>query len=205
MPAPLEVFELVGAGPTRRRLQASVSRGLTRFVGREPEFEALQQALRRVQGGHGQVVAVIGEPGMGKSRLYHEFIRAPWTDGWLILEADAVSYGEAMAYLPVIDLLKAYAKIEAHDPASRIRDKLVSTLLSAGRCPGTDAAGAAGLARCAVRRRTSWQALDPSQRRQRTLESLIQVLAVRARSALSSWSLKISSGSTPRRRPFLTA
>jgi predicted ATPase len=59
--------------------------------------------------GHGQVVEVIGEPGIGKSRLYHEFLHAPHRDGWLVLEADAVSYGKAIAYLPAIDLLKTYA------------------------------------------------------------------------------------------------
>jgi class 3 adenylate cyclase/tetratricopeptide (TPR) repeat protein len=175
MPAPLEVFELVGAGPTRRRLQASVSRGLTRFVGREPEFKALHQALRRVRGGHGQVVAVIGEPGIGKSRLYHEFIHAPWTDGWLILEADAVSYGEAMAYLPVIDLLKGYAQIEAHDPPSLVRDKLVRALLTVDHALEPTLPALLTLLDVPFTQE-AWQALDPSQRRQHTLESLIQVL-----------------------------
>jgi class 3 adenylate cyclase/tetratricopeptide (TPR) repeat protein len=175
MPAPMEVFELVGAGPVRRRLQASVSRGLTRFVGRAAECDALYRALTRTQSGHGQVVVVIGEPGMGKSRLFHEFIRTPWTEGWLILEADAMPYGKAMAYLPVIDLLRAYAQIEVHDPAARVRDKLVGTLLSLDGAlepmlpallalldmPSEDPA---------------WQGLDPLQRRQRTLQSLIRVL-----------------------------
>jgi len=71
--APVEVFELVGAGPIRRRLQAAAARGLTRFVGRQTELEALHQALERASAGHGQVIAVVGEPGVGKSRLFWEF------------------------------------------------------------------------------------------------------------------------------------
>src|SRR2546425_10865367 len=65
---PVEVFELVGASAIRRRLQARAAQGLTRFVGRQQELLALQQALERAGTGHGQVVALVGEPGVGKSR-----------------------------------------------------------------------------------------------------------------------------------------
>src|SRR5262249_48852901 len=67
--APVEVFELVGASGIRRRLQASAARGLTRFVGRQQELTALQQALEQAGAGHGQVVAVVGEAGLGRPRL----------------------------------------------------------------------------------------------------------------------------------------
>src|SRR5262245_61312953 len=73
---PVEVFELVGAGSTRTRLQAFATRGLTRFVGRQAELEALRQALERAGSSHGQVLAVIGEPGVGKTRLVYEFTRS---------------------------------------------------------------------------------------------------------------------------------
>ena len=66
---PVEVFELIGAGPARRRFQAAAARGLTPFVGRQAELEALQRALDLARAGHGQVVALVGEPGVGKSRL----------------------------------------------------------------------------------------------------------------------------------------
>jgi predicted ATPase len=85
---------------------------LTRFVGRDSEVDQLSQALERAQAGHGQVVAVVGEPGVGKSRLYWEFTHSHRVQGWLILESGSVSYGKATAYLPVIDLLKAYFHIE---------------------------------------------------------------------------------------------
>src|SRR6266446_5077787 len=102
----VEVFELVGAASTRTRMQAFVARGLTRFVGRQTEIEALRQALERAGTSHGQVVAVIGEPGVGKTRLVYEFIRPHHTQDWLVLESSSVSYGKATAYLPVRDLLK---------------------------------------------------------------------------------------------------
>jgi class 3 adenylate cyclase len=67
--APIEVYELTGAGPLRSRLAAAAARGLSRFVGREGELDQLRQALGRASDGHGQVVAIVGEPGVGKSRL----------------------------------------------------------------------------------------------------------------------------------------
>src|SRR5258708_16234570 len=104
---PVEVFELGGVTSLRRRLQAAVARGLSPFVGRQPEVEAFQQALARAGAGQGQVAALLGEPGVGKSRLVYEFLQSHHTQGWLRLERSSVSYGKATAYLPVCDLLKA--------------------------------------------------------------------------------------------------
>src|SRR5438094_4166923 len=83
---PVEVFELVGASAIRGRLQASAARGLTRFVGRQQELLAMQQALEQAEAGHGQVVALVGEPGVGKSRIVYEFVHSHHTSGWLGLE-----------------------------------------------------------------------------------------------------------------------
>src|SRR4029453_662334 len=88
---PVEVFELTGATALRRRLQATAARGLTRFVGRQTEIETLNHALERARAGHGQLVAVVGEPGVGKSRLVYEFVHAHRTHGWLVLESASVS------------------------------------------------------------------------------------------------------------------
>jgi hypothetical protein len=104
LPEPVEVFELVGASAIRRRLQASAARGLMRFVGRQQELAALQQALEQAGAGHGQVVALVGEPGVGKSRTVYEFVHSHHTPGWLVLESASVSYGKATPYFPVIDL-----------------------------------------------------------------------------------------------------
>jgi class 3 adenylate cyclase len=103
--APVDVFELVGTSGIRRRLQATVARGLTRFVGRDTEFAALVQALERAGAGRGQVVAVVGEAGVGKSRLVYECVHSHHTQGWQVLESTSVSYGKATSYFPVLDLL----------------------------------------------------------------------------------------------------
>ena len=109
---PVEVFELVGARALRRRLQAAVARGLTRFVGRQTELEALQQALERARAGTARWWRVVGEAGVGKSRLVYEFVHSHHTQGWLVLESASVSYGKATPYFPVIDLLKRYCHVE---------------------------------------------------------------------------------------------
>jgi len=92
---PVEVYEITGAGPVRSRLQAAAARGLTRFVGRDTEVEQLRKALELAGAGHGQVVGVVGEPGVGKSRLFYEFMHSHRTQGWVIVESVSVSYGKA--------------------------------------------------------------------------------------------------------------
>jgi predicted ATPase len=100
-------------------LQAFAARGLTRFVGRQAELEALRHALGQAWGGHGQVVAVIGEPGVGKTCLFYEFTHSHCTQEWLILESSSASYGKATPYLPIRDLLRAYFRIKARDAGER--------------------------------------------------------------------------------------
>ena len=130
LPEPVEVFELVGASAVRRRLQAAAARGLTRFVGRQQELAALQQALEQAGAGHGQIVAVVGEAGVGKSRLVYEFVHSHHTPGWSVLESASVSYGKATPYFPVIDLLKRYSHIDDHDDTRTIRAKLTGQVLT---------------------------------------------------------------------------
>ena len=117
--APIEVYEVTDAAIVRSRLHAVAARGLTQFVGRNSELEQLHQALGRAGSGRGQVVAVVGEPGVGKSRLSWEFTHSHRTEGWLVVESGSVSYGMATAFLPIIDLLRAYFQIEARDDARR--------------------------------------------------------------------------------------
>src|SRR5215216_108597 len=90
---PVEVYELVGGGLARSRLQATAARGLTQFVGRDTELEVLRQTLERAGAARGQVVALIGEPGVGKSRLTWEFTHSHRVQDWLILDSGSVSYG----------------------------------------------------------------------------------------------------------------
>jgi class 3 adenylate cyclase/tetratricopeptide (TPR) repeat protein len=172
---PVEVFELVGAMPSRTRLQAAASRGLPRFVGRQAELAALRQALERTGTGHGQVVAVVGEPGMGKTRLFYEFTHAHRTPGWLLLESHPTSYGKATPYLPVRDLLKVYFETDDRDAAHAIREKVTGKLLTLDAALGPALPALLTLLDVAVDD-PLWQALDPSQRRQRTLEALKRLL-----------------------------
>jgi class 3 adenylate cyclase len=127
---PGAVFELVGATAVRRRLQATAARGLTRFVGRQREVDVLRQALEGAGAGHGQIVAIVGEPGVGKSRLVYEFLHSHQTRDWLVLESASVSYEKATPYLPVIDLLRRYFRIEDHDDAREIRTKVTGQALT---------------------------------------------------------------------------
>jgi len=174
LPAPIEVYEIVGPGAVRSRLHAAAARGLTRFVGRDREVDELRQALERAQAGHGQIVAVVGEPGVGKSRLYWEFTRSHRVQGWRALETGAVSYGKTTAYLPVIDLLKAYFQIEGRDDTRAIREKVTGKVLSLDRALEPALAPLLALLEVPVEDAT-WARLDPSQRRRRTLEAVTRL------------------------------
>ena len=140
-----------GCPPMRSRLQASVARGLTRFVGREGELDQLRQALGRASSGHGQVVAVVEEAGVGKARLVWEVNHSPRAHGWLVLQAGSVSYGKATLYLPVIDLLKGYFAIDDRDGPRAVREKLTGKLATLDRGAGRQSAGAPVAARRADR------------------------------------------------------
>src|SRR5712691_7115733 len=128
--APVEVFELVGASALRGRFQARVAGGLTRFVGRDTELAALRQTLARAGEGHGQVVALVGEAGVGKSRLVYECVHAHHTQGWRVLESASVSYGKATPYYPIIELLKRYAHVDDVDDTRTIRAKVTGQVLT---------------------------------------------------------------------------
>jgi class 3 adenylate cyclase len=172
---PVEVFELVGASAVRRRLQAAAARGLTPFVGRQQELEALYQPLARAQTGHGQVVALMGEAGVGKSRLVHEFVHSHRTQGWRVLESASVSYGKATPYFPVIDLLRRYCHVDDGDDARTIRAKVTGQVLTLDETL-QDTLPALLALLDAVPDDGPFLQLDPPQRRQRTLDGLKRVL-----------------------------
>jgi class 3 adenylate cyclase/tetratricopeptide (TPR) repeat protein len=172
---PVQVFEVTGVGAARSRLQAAAARGLTRFVGRDAETEQLRKALEQARSDHGQVVGVVGEPGLGKSRLFFEFTHSHRTQGWLILESGSVSYGKATPYLPVIDLLKAYFKIQDRDDHREIREKVTGKLLTLDKSLESTLPAFLALLDVPVDD-PMWQALDPSQRRQLTLGAVKRLL-----------------------------
>ena len=172
---PIEVYELHGASAARTRLQAAARQGLSRFVGRDAELDQLRTALGQAALGHGQLVAVVGEPGVGKSRLFYEFTRSHRVEDWLLLATGAASYGKATPYLPVIDLLKSYFRVQERDEQRRIREKVTGKLFTLDEAfrpllpaflalldvPADDG---------------EWQALDPPARRRRTLDAIRRLL-----------------------------
>ena len=173
--APVEAFELVGVTALRRRLQAAAAWGLTRFVGRQHELAALHHALMQAAAGHGQVMALMGEAGVGKSRLAYEFVHAPPTQGWRVLESASVSYGKATPYFPVLDLLKCYCHLEEQDDPRTVRAKVTGQVLTLDAALQDTIPALLSLLEV-LPEDSPFRTLDPPQRRQHTLQALKRVL-----------------------------
>jgi len=172
--APLHIYEVVGVGPLRTRLHVSASRGLVRFVGRQRELEHLHRAWELAQGGHGQIVAVVGEPGVGKSRLCYEFHLLAQR-GALVLETFSVSHGKASPYLPLLELLKHYVQITPQDDERTRQEKLTGKVLTLDR--SLEETLPYLLALLGVSESTATLAqMDPQIRRQRTFEAITRLL-----------------------------
>jgi len=172
---PVNVYEVTGLGPLRMRLlQRAAGRGLTKFVGREAELAQLRRALELTREGHGQIVAAMGEPGVGKSRLFFEF-KAVAQSGCLVLEAYSVSHGKASAYLPVIDLLQSYFKIAPEDDERARREKVAGKVLILDRTLEDTLPYLYSLLGI-TESDDSLAPLDPQTRRRRTLEAIKRIL-----------------------------
>jgi class 3 adenylate cyclase len=197
---PVAVFELVGATSTRTRLQALAALGLTRFVGRQAEFEALHQALERAGTGHGEMVAVIGEPGVGKTRLVYEFIRSHHASDWLVLKSSSVSYGKATAYLPMRDLLKAYFQIDDRDAGRKVREKLTGKLLTLDARPSGRPCQPSSRSWTCRSRTDHGRTSIPRNAASAPLRPSSSSCYARARCNRCSWCLRICTGSTPKPR-----
>jgi class 3 adenylate cyclase len=170
----INLYEVTGLGPLRTRLQRAALRGLTKFVGRQREMDALKHAAEQAQAGHGQIVAVMADPGVGKSRLFYEF-KAIAQSGWMVLEAFSVSHGKASAYLPVLELLAAYYEFSRDDDERKRRERILGKVLGLDRnledtlpclysLHGITEAG------------DSLAQMDPQIRRRRTIEAIKRVL-----------------------------
>jgi class 3 adenylate cyclase/tetratricopeptide (TPR) repeat protein len=172
---PVNVFEVTGLGPLRTRLQVSAQRGLTKFVGRSGELEQMKRALELAKSGHGQIVAAIGEPGVGKSRLFFEF-RAMVQTSCLLLEAYSVSHAKASAYLPVIDLLKSYFEIMREDDERKRREKVAGKIVMLDRALEDTLPYLFELLGI-VEGDDPMAQLDPQLQRRRTLEAIKRIFA----------------------------
>jgi len=172
---PVQIYEVTGAGAARTRLQAAAGRGLTRFVGRNVELEQLRRAQELAGHSQGQVVAIVGEAGVGKSRLVHEFVHSHHTADWLVLESNSVSYGRATPYLPIIELLRHYFQIGVHDSTRSIREKVTGKILTLDAAlqdaipPMLDLLDA-------LDEKHPFQSLDRAQHRQYTYQAVTRLL-----------------------------
>jgi len=121
---PIELYRLLGIRAERSRIRGPQDRPLSRFIGRSLEMGVLSETLRKARAGHGQLVAVVGEPGVGKSRLFLEFMRSPEVEGCLVLESGSESFGPTNPMVPVIELARGYLNVERGDDPSAINSKL---------------------------------------------------------------------------------
>ena len=186
---PVEAYSLVGATTARTRVQAGAARGLTPLVGRNTEIETFNKLIDRASAGRGQILAMIGDPGIGKSRLVHEFTRHRLPPGWLVLEAMSASYGKATAYLPLIEMLRRYfgigpgegqediqSRVVTHisELDSALKDAIPPLLSLLGALPDQNTADPEWLAKMPgisemIRR---FNSMEPQQRRRHILDAL---------------------------------
>jgi predicted ATPase len=176
---PVEALQVVGARGARTRLETRAG-ALSRFVGREAETQHATRALEAAASGRGQIVAVVGEPGVGKSRVCHELARHAARHGQRALEAACVSYGSSTPYLPVLSLLETLLDLDATADGAERHARVLARLRAID--PVLEAVSAPLLALLGLPLDDpAWPALDPPQRRQRTLDALRQLLLQAAR------------------------
>jgi class 3 adenylate cyclase len=120
---PQEAFELIKTGEVETRIEAAVAKGLTRFVGRKNSMASLMEAYEKAKSGSGQVVGIVGEAGVGKSRLLLQFRNRLPQDEFTYLEGRCLHYGGSMPYLPIIDILRSYFEIKDGDREFIIKKK----------------------------------------------------------------------------------
>jgi class 3 adenylate cyclase/tetratricopeptide (TPR) repeat protein len=126
---PVGVFELAGVGAARSRLDLSRERGFSRFVGRDDEMAMLDAALERAERSEGAAVGIVAEPGIGKSRLCHEFAERCRARGVEVFECQAQAHGRAIPFMPVLQMLRSYFGIVDGDPERIVREKIAGRTL----------------------------------------------------------------------------
>jgi predicted ATPase/class 3 adenylate cyclase len=126
---PIHLFELEGVGRLRTRLDVSQARGFSKFVGRADELASLEVALERARSGSGQVVGIVGEAGLGKSRLCYEFEETCRARGIRVQHAGGVSHGKAIPLLPILELLRQALGISPLDNEREARQKIAGAVV----------------------------------------------------------------------------
>jgi len=174
--APIQTYEVIGPGSLQSHFQVALKRGLARFVGRRHEMDEIMRALELTRVGHGQIVAVIGEPGVGKSRLLYEYKQVRPAD-CLMLEASALSHGGGAPYHIVIELLRDYFRLLPGDTQQERRQKVESKV---GRYGLRDT-----LPYLCSLLALPWEASalesDPNLRKRRTIDAVKRLLLMESR------------------------
>ena len=153
---------------------------LTRFVARDIELEQLRRVQQIAGQGHGQVVGIVGEAGVGKSRLVREFLHSQPTADWLVMESKSASYGHATPYLPIIELLKDYFKINVHDSTQSIRETVTGRILALDASLQDAIPPLLDLLDC-LDDDHPFRSLDLVQRRQSTYQAVVRLLLSESR------------------------
>jgi class 3 adenylate cyclase/tetratricopeptide (TPR) repeat protein len=170
-----EAFELIKAGEVETRIGASVAKGLTRFVGRKNSMAALMEAYERAKSGSGQVVGVVGEAGVGKSRLLLE-MRSMLPQGeFSYLEGRCIHFGSSMIYLPILDILRSYFQIEDGDREFIIKKKMQEKILDLDEKLKGVLAPIHDLLSLKVDDE-AFDKLEPNEKRERTFEAIRNLL-----------------------------
>lgn len=173
--APQEAFELVKVGGATTRIEAAVARGLTTFVGRENSMAALREAYEKARNGSGQVMGVVGEAGVGKSRLLFEFRNRLPQDDLIYLEGRCIHFGGAMPYLPILDVLRSYFGIVEGERETIIRKRVAERVLKLDKKLVRTLPPLQDLLSLKVEDE-GYLKLDPKKRRERVFEALRDLL-----------------------------
>jgi predicted ATPase len=170
-PDAVALFTLRAKAPLRRHWEARSARQLTQFVGRDAEVARLRELLDRAARGAGQVIAIVGEPGMGKSRLAHELVHSPLVAGWTVLETGTISLDARATYLPIAHLLRAWFKLDERDTQAEAADKLRRGAETLDRALAATLPALSAMLDLPPES-SHWSTLSPAQQRQRTLEAV---------------------------------
>ena len=166
---PIQAWRVAGVRPARSRFDALRRTHRMRLIGRGRELKVLGNALEQVVTSRGQVVAAVGEPGVGKSRLFDTFLHSADLDGWRVLSCGCHSYGSGIPWLPVIDLVKDYMGIQDYDDREHMMAKVDECLVPFGEFRHSARAALFALLGLTVAD-PEWHALNPALRRRRILD-----------------------------------
>ena len=172
---PQEVFELTKKGKAESRIEASVAKGLTPFVGRKNSIVALMEAFEKTQSGTGQIVGVVGDAGVGKSRLLLEFKDQLPQDEIICLEGQCLPFGSAMAYLPLLDILRSFFEIKEFDQEDLIKKNMGEKILLLDRKLQSVLPPFHELLSLVVEDE-AYQKLEPMQKREKIFEAIRDLL-----------------------------